>query len=324
MYYFYNILNIFHIYCLCFLEISKFFIINFTNKYILKLPVNERIILLKNITNKFKTKNIVYVKFLQSICNEKNFLTEQEKKYLLEFTDNVPYKNSEIDIDLLNKLENNYNIIIDKTPINSGIVAIVFNAEYNNKKIIIKMLKKNIKKKYNDFYSEVEIISRFCKYIPYLKYLNIEKIINDNKESIIDQMNFNYEVNNLKLFKEKFKNSPEFKIPEVYEDFTNSYNNIILMENIKGLTIKDLENYDLEIKKKFGELTLKIGLLGILYHSCINNDLHSGNLFFYINDDDKNTGIPKYQIGIIDFGICCFPNKSNQNAYYIFFYEIEY
>jgi hypothetical protein len=37
-----------------------------------------------------------------------------------------------------------------------------------------------------------------------------------------------------------------------------------------------------------------------------------------------NNEVPKYSIGIIDFGICCFPNKENQNAYYIFFYDIHH
>ena len=35
-----------------------------------------------------------------------------------------------------------------------------------------------------------------------------------------------------------------------------------------------------------------------------------------------NNESPKYKLGIIDFGICCFPNKENQNAYYIFLYEL--
>ena len=37
-----------------------------------------------------------------------------------------------------------------------------------------------------------------------------------------------------------------------------------------------------------------------------------------------NNEIPKYRLGIIDFGICCFPNKENQNAYYIFFSDIHH
>jgi predicted unusual protein kinase regulating ubiquinone biosynthesis (AarF/ABC1/UbiB family) len=43
-------------------------------------------------------------------------------------------------------------------------------------------------------------------------------------------------------------------------------------------------------------------------------------VFFYINEDHTNK--PKYQMGVIDFGLTCFPNKLNQNAYYIFLNEV--
>ena len=67
-------------------------------------------------------------------------------------------------------------------------------------------------------------------------------------------------------------------------------------------------------------LYIKFGFISILYNSTIHNDLHAGNLFFYINDN--NSLLPKYQLGLIDFGICCFPSKDNQNSYYYFFNEI--
>ena len=59
-------------------------------------------------------------------------------------------------------------------------------------------------------------------------------------------------------------------------------------------------------------------LISVLYNSAIHNDLHTGNVFFYLNHDDSL--LPKHQLGLIDFGICCFPNKNNQNSYYYFFY----
>ena len=107
----------------------------------------------------------------------------------------------------------------------------------------------------------------------------------------------------------------------MFRDITDKYNNIIVMENIKGLTYSDIANIDPNIKDEFGRLFIKFGLIGTLYNSAIHNDLHSGNIFFYINE---NKELPKYQIGIIDFGICSFPDRDNQNAYYIYFYDINY
>ena len=110
------------------------------------------------------------------------------------------------------------------------------------------------------------------------------------------------------------------------------------MENISGLKFKDIEIMSETIKEEFAYLLNKFGILGITYHSVIHCDLHSGNVFFYINNDElsndglsndglSNDGLSndessKYKLGIIDFGICCFPNKENQNSYYTFFNDI--
>ena len=55
--------------------------------------------------------------------------------------------------------------------------------------------------------------------------------------------------------------------------------------------------------------------------SAIHLDLHAGNIFFYINNDSH---LPKYQIGLIDFGLCSFPGRENQNIYYLFFHDMVY
>ena len=106
----------------------------------------------------------------------------------------------------------------------------------------------------------------------------------------------------------------------MYNEITNKYNNIIVMENIEGLKIKDIKNFSHYDKNEFGKLLVKFGIISLLFNSAIHNDLHSGNIFFYLNS--KNSKKPKYQIGIIDFGICIFPNRENQYIYYKFFYEI--
>ena len=93
------------------------------------------------------------------------------------------------------------------------------------------------------------------------------------------------------------------------------------MENITGLTINELEKYDDYDKNEFGKLILKFGYISVLYNSAIHCDLHSGNIFFYKNNESSN--LPKYQLGLIDFGIVSFPSKESQEKFYNFFYNIE-
>lgn len=327
---FYNFFKLFYIF---FSEI-----IIFTSKKLIykfkKLPSLDRLTLVKNITYKLEKLNIVYVKVFQSLCLDKNILNEKEREFLIKYTDSVPYSSDDIDYELLDILESKYNICIDtnnNSPINSGIVGIVFKGtdnNNNNKKVVIKILKNNIEERLIKVFNEIEFITSIIKYIPYFNNLNFNKLFLDNKESLLNQINFINEVKNIKLFKEKNKNLEEYIIPYVYEEITNEYNNIIVMENIEGLKIDQIKKMDPQIKNEFGKLFVKFGIVSILYNSAIHNDLHSGNVFFYINNkddtnnkNDKNLK-PKYQLGLIDFGICVFPNRENQNVYYIILYEM--
>ena len=314
----------FYLFYIFFSESFKFYFNNLTNSLIYKLPKNNRLILVKSITKKLEDLNIVYVKVFQSLCLEKNILYEDEKEYLLKYTDNVPFKNEEINYELLDIIESKYNIRLEESqPINSGIIGIVFkgiDSNNNDSKVVIKILKNDIEKKLDSVFNEIEFLSHIISYIPVLNTIDLNKLFLDNKELLLNQVNFVKEVRNIEIFKFKHKNLPEYRIPYVYKEITNTYNNVIIMENIKGLTINDLEKYSVEIKEEFAKLFSKFGQIGILYNSAIHNDLHAGNLFFYINEN--NSDLPKYQLGIIDFGMCCFPNKNNQNSYYYFFTEM--
>tara|TARA_Y100000592_G_C5444444_1_gene305221 strand:+ start:137 stop:1465 length:1329 start_codon:yes stop_codon:yes gene_type:complete len=323
--YIYAINKLMYIFYIIFIEFIYYNYSNFINKYSYQEPHHNRVNLLKNITKNLEKINIIYVKIFQSLCLNKSLLNKEENEFLIKYTDNVPYNNDDIDYEILNKLKTEFGIELDSIEvINSGIIGLVFNGSYKSKKAVIKVLKKNIKNRLESVFQELEIISKIINNIPFFCYIcniNFEKILQDNKDIILAQTNFNKEVNNIELFKENYKNLPEYRIPEVYREITDKYNNIIVMENIKGLTYSDIANIDPNIKNEFGKLFIKFGLIGTLYNSAIHNDLHSGNIFFYINENNE---LPKYQIGIIDFGICSFPDRDNQNAYYIFFYDISY
>ena len=305
--------------------------IKFNNKkcinYLCNIPT-YRLELIKKISKKLEYENIVYVKIFQALCFDKDLLTIEEQDYLIKYTDNVPYQHNEINYDLLDKLETEFSITLtNKIPINCGIVGLVFDGyDSSNNKVVVKMLKNNIVNKFTDVFDELLLISYICKLIPFIKSLKITKMLLDNEEILLNQMDFLKEIKAIELFRAKYKNNKEYKFPKVYREITEKYNNLLVMENIKGLKYKDIETMSTTIKEEFAYLLHKFAILGILYYSTIHCDMHSGNVFFYMNNDTNvtNDELSKYSIGIIDFGICCFPNKENQNAYYIFFNDIHY
>jgi predicted unusual protein kinase regulating ubiquinone biosynthesis (AarF/ABC1/UbiB family) len=305
-------------------EVIKFSSKKYVN-YLYNKPTN-RLELIKKLSKKLEQENIVYVKIFQALCLDKDLLNSDEQDYLLKYTDNVPYKTNEIEYDLLDKLEHEFSITLtNRIPINSGIVGLVFDGHDSfNNKVIIKMLKRDILQKFTNVFDELLYISYICKYIPYIKSLKITKMLLDNEKILLNQMNFIKEVEAIEIFSEKYKNNKEYVIPKVYRNITEKYNKLLVMENISGLKFKDIENMSETIKEEFAYLLNKFGILGILYHSIIHCDIHSGNVFFYINDEASsiNNETPKYSLGIIDFGICSFPSKENQNSYYLFFNDI--
>ena len=103
-----------------FLKIIYIFFSEFFNFYIKNLiyksknsPYLERLDLIKNITYKLEELNIVYIKVFQSLCLEKNILNDQERDFLIKYTDSVPYNSDDIDYEILDILESKYNICIN-------------------------------------------------------------------------------------------------------------------------------------------------------------------------------------------------------------------
>jgi predicted unusual protein kinase regulating ubiquinone biosynthesis (AarF/ABC1/UbiB family) len=297
------------------------------NNFILILtqnPRKKRLELIKNITKKLEEVNIVYVKIFQSLCLHKNILYDEEKDYLLKYTDHVPFLSTDIDYEILDTLESKYNVRLDVyEPLNSGIVSVAFKGIYNNdsNKVVVKILKNNIKQRIEKVFEEIEFLLKLINIIPYIKNFNFKKTLLDNKELLLEQTNFKNEANNIEVFRNININNNEFIFPKCYVNITEEYNNVIVMENITGLTYNNIKNYDDVIKQEFGKLLVKFGFISILYNSALHCDVHPGNLFFYINEENSNK--PKYQLGFIDFGIVSFPSRENQNYYYKFFKNVQ-
>lgn len=303
--------------------VTHFYVNKMLTLYLFKHQPQSRLSLIKALCSKLEKLNSVYIKIFQSLALNEDLLYDDEKDYLINYCDNVPYSNDCIDYKLLSDLHETYKIsVLSAIPINSGIVGLVFDGyDSSNTKVVVKMLKRNIINDLRDLFDDLLYISYVCKLIPFINSFNITKLVLDNKELMLQQIDFMKEAYALERFAEKYKNNKEYRFPKVYKNITQRYNQLLVMENIKGLTFKTLETMDDAVKEEFAYIYIKFGILGILNYSAIHCDLHCGNVFFYINEC-TNDYTPKYQMGVIDFGLTCFPNKLNQNAYYIFLTQV--
>jgi predicted unusual protein kinase regulating ubiquinone biosynthesis (AarF/ABC1/UbiB family) len=164
------------------------------------------------------------------------------------------------------------------------------------------------------------------KGLPYLRQLQLHRLLSNNKHLLIEQVDFKKEIENINLFRESNQNLDWIKIPKVHTELSDGIPSIIVMEYIEGIKYKQLNNDSDSDKEMFARLMLRFCMVSMLYNSAVHCDLHAGNLIFIKNDiediEDLDDEKPEYVLGIIDFGLSFFPSRENQNIYYNFLKDV--
>ena len=288
--------------------------------------------IIKNIAYKLAKVNILCVKIFQAISLNIDKSINDE---LIKYTDHVPYSFYEdIDFDTLINItsQERLYINIDK-PLASGMISIVYKAliqkpEKNEQLYkIIKIKRKNIEQKLDESIKNMEfLIKAFTGFISFLSYFNPNLQINDfnigvelhkNIDLIKEQLDFNKEVDNMKDMKELYKNNDYIKIPEVFENITKQYPNIILMEYIDGITVSNVEETDYEI---YAKQVFTFSFSSLLIKGTIHGDLHPGNILFI--KEKRENDRPIYKLGIIDFGLVYKLDEQFKNKFAELFIDI--
>ena len=293
---------------------------------------------IKQLASRLSRENVFYVKFFQAVCTIKSpLLTHELSLFLTSFTDNVPYSSSEIDFYSLESLINEFSVSIKRPfiPIKSGTISLIFEGTINNKPVIIKCKRVGIDNKIQNAIFHMNHLISTSKFIPHIKNLNVHEIYSENKQSVIDQLSFEKEVQNIELFYSKW-NKPGLdyiKIPKVYSDITSKIPNVIVMERIFGKTITQIDADDKDI---YALLLAKFNFKSVFYDAIYHGDFHPGNVFFLKEDKVKNVhsdddddddynddGTPyTYKLGIIDFGIIGTLTRELQNVIYSLFHNL--
>jgi len=254
------------------------------------------------ITHRLASINILYVKVFQAIALNNSLIDAKINNQLLKFTDNAPWNYNDINFKELIQVTDKYDIILPdgyESPINSGMISLVFKAykRNTNAPLIIKIKRKDIDAKLNDAIMNLQFFMNILKLIPIIKKYEIVDVINKNVDIIQHQTNFSQEVDNMIKVKKNCSKLKYVVIPQVYEDVTREYSNVILMEYIDGIKINQIKEEDYE---DFAKQVIKFGFVTSVIHGIAHGDLHGGNILF-IKDDTQEKY--KHKIGVIDFGI---------------------
>ena len=264
-----------------------------------------------NICQELIKVNYFYVKFLQWGIQDCYNIDSELKEYFKQFSTNVPYTDEDIDFEVLNKIQTriestNRELILynNGVPINSGTVALVFKGKLNETPVAIKLLRKNVHQKIKNGINNVLNLLKIYNYIMAFIYkpnTQLIDIIHNNTELLLEQCFFDKEVENLEFFKKKMEQRKSIVIPEVYKEFTNISNKIIVMVFLEGRIFNNIESSELGLYAE----TIRMFVFECLFiHHSIHCDLHFGNIILL---DD-------YKIGIIDFGLVIYNSKKFTNC----------
>lgn len=306
-----------------FFSILKIILINTFYYLIRTINYNEFAI---NILKKIGDLNIIFAKIFQwSFLNKNkknNYITDEIHIFLRNYTNNAPYKKSDINFDKLLQiyLESKKNGDIFEldslVPINSGTISLIFKGKLNNKQVVIKLLRNDIE---NELVKGLEFLTKTgntLKIIPYVKNFMFDKIIDRNKENFYEQKNFINEVSNLKMFYSKLKKKKFCICPNVYPLYTEKINDVIIMDYLDGKKIDELNE---EEKDKFIIPAIKFLKNSIFIKNILHCDLHTGNIIFITENVNNNI---RYKVGIIDTGMILNLSITESNLCYLFFNTI--
>ena len=232
---------------------------------------------IKDLTYDIEKMNIVYVKILQAICINSFIFNQRQINYLIKYTDQVPYIASDVNLDFIEQFKADDLLVTNTNPINSGIIALVYEGYYKEEKVAIKVIKNNIAFKVQNAMNDVDFICWIFSYIPFLKSFKLDQLYKNNRDIILNQVDFKLELENLLDYKKISKNIDYLYSPDVYEKFTKENSNILVMEYVSGIKYKDIKEED---KLDFVNILAKIGYVTSLFHRINHADLHAGNIFF--------------------------------------------
>ena len=298
-----NVLFLIQTSWICFTEIPLYF---YTKNYDL---------FIKRFTKKLASINILYVKVFQSLALNNSIINDKLNNELLKFADNAPFTKDDIDYNTLLRLSNDYDIAFENgfdKPINSGMISLVYLAtcNYTTNSIIIKIKRKNIDKKLEEGINNLLFFVNLLRFTPFFNNFKISETIHKNVGIIKQQTNFGKEIENIKRMQKNCRNLDYIEIPYLYDNINKDFTNVIAMSYIKGKRFNEIDKGDYI---EFAKQVIKFGIVTSLIHGFSHGDFHVGNILFIKEDTETETEpetetektqpIPKYKLGIIDFGI---------------------
>lgn len=241
-----------------------------------------------------------YVKMGQIMSSRDDMLPPDLIKELEKLQDHAPIlQNFDVEKVISKELtidHSQYFRSIDPEPLAAASLSQVHKAQLlNGNWTVLKIQRPNIKEVIG---SDIDIMKKVAraleKYSEQAKAFQPIKLVESFEKSIIEELSFSREINNMEHFAKNFEDHDAIYIPQVIQELSNDH--IICMEWIDGIKVSDLE----KLKERhidpatIAKVGVDLYLEQVLEHGFFHADPHPGNIFV----------LPEAQkICFIDFGM---------------------
>ncbi|MGJ1265310.1 ABC1 kinase family protein [Sphingobacterium spiritivorum] len=238
-----------------------------------------------------------FIKLGQLLSNREDIIPKDLRDELVKLQDNVPPE----EMDVRQKLREHFDIVpedhfeyIDEKPLAAASIGQVYKVRLKSgKEAVLKIKRSNIREVITADLAFIKDLTKFLesKYEVIYK-MNLYQIILSFENSLMRELSFVNELNNIERFRKNFKENTQVYVPKVYRAYSDD--EMLCMEFIDGVKINDVEGLKALglAPKSIVQQGLDLYLEQVLVHGFFHADPHPGNVF--VNKKGK--------IVFIDFG----------------------
>jgi hypothetical protein len=236
----------------------------------------------------------------QALAYSSEIYDDELASFFIEYTDAVHYEDSEYSNEYLNQVvefagKKGYDLTIRSNarngkyiPDKTGSVSLIFygtltkhsetdkssNSKSTPMPIVIKYLRANMLERVESAINDVSYLIAILNLLPQLKHLYLDDILSEQKKMMLGQVNFHTEVENILKMYDNFQktNTSIIKIPVVFKEFTDDFDNIIVMERIVGKKLEELPMND--VKDQYCKILAKGLIKTVFLDGFYHCDLH--------------------------------------------------
>ena len=264
----------------------------------------------ERLCNSVQEMGTTFIKLGQFLSTRPDIIGEELSKQFEKLQDKLPpFSNLDAKETVKKELgEDIYKLIINfSEPIAAASIAQVHKAQINDdgviKDVAIKILRPNIKKKFNEEIDALMLLAYFVEnLLKQTKRLKLLEVVFLLKEITNHEMDLRLEAAAANEFAENTKNDIGFNVPKIYWNYTSQ--EVLTLDWVEGISIKEkilLEKNNINIENLASDI-IQHFLRHAVRDGFFHADMHEGNLL--INNEDH--------IVPIDFGIMGRLDKLNK------------